>query len=46
VYKPIAGEPDKIAQLDRGLAQLASQHDLGDGRMEWEYLLVTGRRAG
>jgi ubiquinone/menaquinone biosynthesis C-methylase UbiE len=46
VYKAIAGEPDKIAQLDRGLAELASQHDLGDGRMEWEYLLVTGRRAG
>ncbi|MFE7741577.1 class I SAM-dependent methyltransferase [Nocardia sp. NPDC057455] len=45
VYKAIAGEPDKIAQLDRSLAELAAQHDLGNGRMEWEYLLVTARRS-
>ncbi|MEU2042956.1 class I SAM-dependent methyltransferase [Nocardia niwae] len=46
VYKAIAQEPEKIAQLDRELAELASRHDLGNGRMGWEYLLVTGRRSG
>ena len=45
VYKTIAAEPDRIAQLDRELADLASQHDLGNGRMEWEYLVVTARRS-
>ena len=43
-WTPIAAEPDRIARLDRKLAGLASQHDLGNGRMEWEYLLVTARR--
>ncbi|WP_181720622.1 class I SAM-dependent methyltransferase [Nocardia gipuzkoensis] len=46
VYKAIAGEPDKIAQLDGALAELAARHDMGNGRMEWEYLLVTARRSG
>jgi hypothetical protein len=45
VYKAIAAEPVRIAQLDQELADLASQHDLGNGRMEWEYLLVTARRS-
>ncbi|MEU4341010.1 class I SAM-dependent methyltransferase [Nocardia sp. NPDC023852] len=44
VYKAIAAEPGRIAVLDRKLADLAVQHDLGNGRMEWEYLLVTARR--
>ncbi|MGK8505354.1 class I SAM-dependent methyltransferase [Nocardia asiatica] len=45
VYKANAGEPDRIAELDRALADLATRHDLGNGRMEWEYLLVTARRS-
>ncbi|MFR9749830.1 class I SAM-dependent methyltransferase [Nocardia sp. 004] len=45
VYKAIAAEPEKVARLDRELAELASRHDLGNGRMEWEYLLVTARRS-
>ncbi|MFI5534959.1 class I SAM-dependent methyltransferase [Nocardia sp. NPDC051900] len=45
VYKAIAAEPDRVAQLDRELAELAARHDLGNGRMEWEYLLVTARRS-
>ncbi|MET9025700.1 class I SAM-dependent methyltransferase [Nocardia sp. NPDC004168] len=45
VYKAIAAEPDRVAQLDRELTELAARHDLGDGRMEWEYLLVTARRS-
>jgi SAM-dependent methyltransferase len=44
VYKAIAAEPGRIAVLDRKLADLAVRHDLGNGRMEWEYLLVTARR--
>ncbi|MBF6206584.1 class I SAM-dependent methyltransferase [Nocardia sputi] len=45
VYKAIAAEPERITRLDRELAELAARHDLGNGRMEWEYLLVTARRA-
>lgn len=44
VYKSLAGDPERIAGLDRELADLAARHDLGGGRMEWEYLLVTARR--
>ncbi|MFJ4422278.1 class I SAM-dependent methyltransferase [Streptomyces bobili] len=50
VYKNIAGEPDRAAALDRDLAALASDGNLAAGQdgtvMEWEYLLVTARRAG
>ncbi|MGW7132363.1 class I SAM-dependent methyltransferase [Streptomyces bobili] len=50
VYKNIAGEPDLAAALDRELAALASDGNLAAGQdgtvMEWEYLLVTARRAG
>ncbi|GAB1693567.1 class I SAM-dependent methyltransferase [Krasilnikovia sp. M28-CT-15] len=43
VYRSISGEPESVAALDRALTELAYQH-LRDGVMEWEYLLVTGRR--
>ena len=43
-YKAIAAEPDKVRALDEALIDLARRHDLGDGVMEWEYLLVTARR--
>ena len=47
VYRAIADEPDRVATLDRELVELARRFGLdGDARtMEWEYLLVTARRA-
>ena len=43
VYKAISGDPDKVAALDRDLADLAREFDVGDGSfaMDWEYLLLT-----
>ncbi|MEU2268756.1 class I SAM-dependent methyltransferase [Streptomyces olindensis] len=50
VYKSIAGDPDRVAALDRDLAALARDADLGTGQggtvLDWEYLLLTARRAG
>ncbi|MET9764624.1 class I SAM-dependent methyltransferase [Streptomyces sp. NPDC006372] len=50
VYKNIAGDPERVAALDRGLADLARDSDLGAGGgrtvLEWEYLLFTARRTG
>ncbi|MET9679690.1 class I SAM-dependent methyltransferase [Streptomyces coeruleorubidus] len=50
VYKNIDGDPERTAALDRGLADLARDGDLGAGgggtALEWEYLLLTARRAG
>ncbi|GAB1642159.1 class I SAM-dependent methyltransferase [Krasilnikovia sp. MM14-A1259] len=43
VYRSIAGEPDSVAALDRALTELAYRY-FHDGVMNWEYLLVTGRR--
>ncbi|MCT7351733.1 methyltransferase domain-containing protein [Streptomyces sp. 15-116A] len=49
VYKAIGEDPDRIAALDRELADLARRHDRGSGAggtvMDWEYLLFTARRA-
>ena len=45
VYRTLADDPDRTAELDAALVDLARSHDLGDGRMEWEYLLLTARRA-
>ncbi|HZA09733.1 class I SAM-dependent methyltransferase [Mycobacterium sp.] len=42
-YRNIAADPDRVAELDRELADLAGGH-LDGSRMEWEYLLVTARR--
>ncbi|MEU0164919.1 class I SAM-dependent methyltransferase [Streptomyces iakyrus] len=50
VYKNIAGEPDRAAALDGALVDLARDADQGTGSggtvLEWEYLLLTARRAG
>ena len=43
VYRFIAGEPEKVEELDAALAALGDRH-LTDGVMEWEYLLVTAER--
>ena len=49
VYRAIAEDPDRVAALDRDLAELARRHDVGGPDhtvMEWEYLLLTGHRRG
>ena len=43
-YRGIADDPDRTAALDRDLVELARRFDLGQGRTEWEYLLVTARQ--
>ena len=45
-YRGLAGEPHRVAALDRDLANLAQRHDRGEGRtvMEWEYVLFTARK--
>ena len=43
VYRSIAGEPEKVEELDAALAALGDRH-LSGGAMDWEYLLVTGIR--
>jgi len=47
VYRSIADDPDRVASLDRDLVELAARFglDRSSGRTEWEYLLVTARRA-
>ncbi|WP_040790705.1 class I SAM-dependent methyltransferase [Nocardia paucivorans] len=45
VYRSLADQPERTARLDRELTDLAHTHDLGNGRMEWEYLLVIAHRA-
>ncbi|MDN5766442.1 MAG: methyltransferase domain-containing protein [Humibacillus sp.] len=44
-YRRICDEPTKVAALDADLSDLARSAMDGDGRMEWEYLLVTATRS-
>jgi SAM-dependent methyltransferase len=46
-YRGIADAPDRVAALDQALVELAARHDSGAGSlvMDWEYLLLTARRA-
>ncbi len=52
VYKAISGDPDKVATLDRKLAELATEFTRGANLtrgaggmvMDWEYLLLTARK--
>ncbi|MET9693675.1 class I SAM-dependent methyltransferase [Streptomyces sp. NPDC006514] len=43
VYRAVAGDPDRVAELDAALDALAAEHTV-DGAMEWEYLLLTAHR--
>ena len=43
-YRRNADAPEKVAELDRALAELAGRYCDADGNMEWEYLLVRARR--
>jgi SAM-dependent methyltransferase len=47
-YRFNADDPEKVAALDRDLADLARRFSRGDGSvaLDWEYLLLTARRAG
>lgn len=45
IYDSLADQPDRAAELDAALEDLGHRHDRGDGSMEWEYLLLTARRA-
>lgn len=44
-YKEIADQPDRVAELDRALDDLARRHHRGGAglSMDWEYLLLTAR---
>ncbi|MFJ4472977.1 class I SAM-dependent methyltransferase [Streptomyces sp. NPDC089424] len=48
VYRAHAEDPERLAALDRDLAELARRHDRAAGSgptvMEWEYLLLTAHR--
>jgi SAM-dependent methyltransferase len=48
VYRAIAGDPDRVAALDRDLSELARRfgHGPGNSVLEWEYLLLTARKRG
>ncbi len=46
VYRAIAEQPERVAELDRALLELADRHGAATSRMEWEYLLLTARRTG
>jgi ubiquinone/menaquinone biosynthesis C-methylase UbiE len=45
VYRAIADDSERVAALDRDLAELVARHDHGTGSvvMDWEYLLLTAR---
>jgi ubiquinone/menaquinone biosynthesis C-methylase UbiE len=48
IYRNIADDAEKVAALDEALAELGRRFNVGDGEtvLEWEYLVVTARRAG
>lgn len=43
-YRGLADQPERIAELDRELAELARRHGAGSRPMGWEYLLFTARK--
>jgi ubiquinone/menaquinone biosynthesis C-methylase UbiE len=44
-YRNVAAEPERVADLDRALVDLAREHMTQRGVMEWQYLLLTTHRA-
>jgi SAM-dependent methyltransferase len=46
-YRNVADDPEQVAALDRALTALAARFDRGTGStvFDWEYLLLTARRA-
>ena len=45
-YRKLAGRPDRVAELDHAVVDLARDHMTRRGLMQWEYLLLTAHRAG
>ena len=45
VYKFNAADPDKVAALDKDLADLGRRFTNSDGSLDWEYLLLTAQRS-
>ena len=45
VYRNIADDADRVAELDAAIAQVGDSVLSGDSTMEWEYLLLTAQRA-
>ncbi|HEU0240254.1 MAG TPA: class I SAM-dependent methyltransferase [Micromonosporaceae bacterium] len=47
-YKNIADDPERVAALDRDIADLAKRFDRGTDStvMDWEYLIFTARKRG
>jgi ubiquinone/menaquinone biosynthesis C-methylase UbiE len=47
-YRAIADQPERVAALDRDLADLARRNDRGEAGtlLDWEYLLFTARKVG
>ena len=45
VYRNIEGDSDRIAELDAAIARVGDSVLEGRSTMEWEYLLVTARKA-
>ena len=46
VYKSLADQPERAAELDAALAELARSRDRGEGTtvVDWEYLLLTATK--
>jgi SAM-dependent methyltransferase len=45
VYRNIEGDPDRVAALDADIAQVGDSVLSDSSTMEWEYLLLTARKA-
>jgi SAM-dependent methyltransferase len=45
VYRSLADQPERAAELDTALAELGDRYVDRDGVMRWEYLLVVATRA-
>jgi SAM-dependent methyltransferase len=45
VYRNIEGDTDRVAELDAAIAQVGDSVLSGASAMEWEYLLLTARKA-
>jgi hypothetical protein len=45
-YRNIADDPERVASLDRALADVARRFDRGVDKtvLDWEYLVVTARK--
>lgn len=44
-YRALADQPERAAELDRALLDLARRHERNGRVTDWEYLLLTARRA-